>query len=164
MNILLVCTGNTCRSPMAGALFLQCLNKCQHQVEPRHFQVLSAGVYARNGFPASKEAIQVMAEEHIDLNGHRSLSISESLINDADVILTMSTANRDYLKYHFPQQADSIFALKEFAGEKPGDVEDPYGLGVEAYRLCLRQLQELIPQAVARIIAGYSNNNNPEVK
>lgn len=161
-NILLVCTGNTCRSPMARALFLQCLEE-NHQIESGHFQVISAGIYTSDGLPASEEAIEVMAEEHIDLSGHRSLAISDSLVKDADVILTMSTSHRDFLKHRFPQQADIIFDLKDFAGEESGDIEDPYGLGLEAYRKSLRQLKELIPRAVDKIIAGNSNNTGTEV-
>jgi protein-tyrosine-phosphatase len=70
---------------MAQALFVQCLDKFKNQVDPGNFQVLSAGIFTRDGLPASKEAIEVMAEENIDLNEHRSLSVSESLINEADV-------------------------------------------------------------------------------
>jgi protein-tyrosine-phosphatase len=148
---------------MARELLLKYLEGNKTQIDG-NFQVLSAGIHTRDGLPASKEAIEVMAEEHIDLNGHRSLLITENLVNDADIILTMSTAHRDFLKSHFPQRADIIFDLKFFAGEKSGDIEDPYRLGLEAYRKSLRQLQKLIPLAVERVIAGYLNNRDTEVK
>jgi protein-tyrosine-phosphatase len=148
---------------MARELFLKYLVGNKTQIDG-NFQVLSAGIHTRDGLPASKEAIEVLAEEHINLNGHRSLQITETIVNDADIILTMSTAHRDFLKHHFPQRADITFDLKFFAGEKPGDIEDPYGLGLEAYRKSLRQMQKLIPPAVERIIADYINNRDTEVK
>jgi protein-tyrosine-phosphatase len=155
VKILLVCTGNTCRSPMAQAIMQKCW---EDQAEGREeLTVISAGIGAPNGQPASRQAMEVMAEIGIDLGNHRTMQITGSLVDDADVILTMTTAHRDYLKSHFPHRIDCIFDLKSYAGEEPGNINDPYGLGLEAYRSTRQQLQELIPKIIAKLLPTKSD-------
>lgn len=154
-KILLVCTGNTCRSPMAQALFVQYLDQLGDKVNSQDYQIVSAGIYTRDGLPASSEAVAVMKEENIDLTGHRSRQITGELINAADIILTMSTGHRDFLRRQFPDMAGRIFDLRQFSTQVAGDVEDPYGAGIEAYRSAMKELKELIPRAAERIISDF---------
>lgn len=149
-TILFVCTGNTCRSPIAQALLSNFISKHGDDHQKQDLQILSAGTHTQDGLPAAHEAIQVMSEEMIDLGRHRTSSLTENLIRQADYILTMSVRQCNCLMERFPDK-NSIFAIKQFAAGEPGDVIDPYGTGIEAYRKCLKELKQLMPGIVARI-------------
>ncbi|WP_277679085.1 low molecular weight protein arginine phosphatase [Gracilibacillus dipsosauri] len=103
MKILFVCTGNTCRSPMAEAILKDISN----------YEVKSAGLMAIDGYPASPETIQVLNEKGI-MHQHQSSQITSELLDWADLVLTMTVVHRDSLKQQFPEHAPSIFTLKEY--------------------------------------------------
>jgi len=151
IKILFICTGNTCRSPMASALLLQ------HRQSPAwsdsgEIQVWSAGLFTQDGLPASPEAIEAISEEGIDISQHRSVQIRNSLIEDADLVLTMTVNQRDYLLERFPHKSVNIYTLNEFTGDETGEVMDPYGHGQEAYRKSLFQLKLLVDRLLYKII------------
>lgn len=104
MNILFVCTGNTCRSPMAQALLQE---KSDHQVK-------SAGIYAQNGQKASEYTLNVLESDGINYNGHAQ-QVDEALVNWADLILTMTTQHKQIVTMKYAQAFDKIFTLKEYA-------------------------------------------------
>ncbi|ADI03036.1 MAG TPA: low molecular weight protein arginine phosphatase [Syntrophothermus lipocalidus] len=159
VRVLFVCSGNTCRSPMAAALF----RKYLEQEFPDYkdaFVVDSAGLYALDGSPATKEAIEIMALcEQTDLTEHRSKSVQQGLIEESDLILAMTAIHRDELIEKYPWAADKIFTLKEFAldenstGADPDlDVMDPFGLGLDAYEEACTELKQLIEVALERLV------------
>lgn len=152
ITILFVCTGNTCRSPMARALFLQRLQAGAEWSNSGEFQVWSAGLFTQDDLPASPEAVEAMREEGIDISQHRSLLIRNSLIGDADLVLTMTVSQRDYLLERFPDKSVNIYTLSEFTGDETGEVMDPYGLGREYYRKSLLQLKILVDRLFYKII------------
>ena len=124
MNILFVCTGNTCRSPMAAAL----MNKIAED-EDLDIRIESAGIFAEEGAPASTEAIVTMKKYDIDLLGHHAQQINSELIEKSDLILTMTEGQ----KMLFADVADKkVYTVCEYAGV-PGDIDDPYGGDVEEY-------------------------------
>ncbi|MFC7391866.1 low molecular weight protein arginine phosphatase [Scopulibacillus cellulosilyticus] len=104
-NILFVCTGNTCRSPMAEALL-------RHKGKDI-FRVKSAGVFAGDGSPAHPNAIKVLKDRNISFD-HRSQSINKTLIDWADMIFTMTGNHKNQLCQQYPESIDKTYTLKEY--------------------------------------------------
>lgn len=154
-NILLVCTGNTCRSPMAEVILKQLL--AERGVP---MTVTSAGTAAMNGSSAAHNAMQVMREEGLDLSGHRSTLLTRDLVEDADLILTMSSTHKDTIRAMNPAAIEKTFSLKEFVGEA-GDVEDPVGQSVEVYRQTAASLRRLLEKSLEKLgFRGQGNTDN----
>jgi tRNA threonylcarbamoyl adenosine modification protein (Sua5/YciO/YrdC/YwlC family) len=140
MNILFVCTGNTCRSPMAAALFQQMAAAragcAVTELGDRHIVVRSAGTGAGRGSPASPEALDAMHRYGLDLTGHRSSPLTLELINDADHIFVMTRAH-----------ADAVTALVSSARDRTerldaaGDIQDPIGGGAPVYDACAARIR-----------------------
>lgn len=152
IKILFVCSGNTCRSPMAKALLLQRLETPTNLSDSSEIQVWSAGLFTRDGLPASPEAVAAMREEGINISQHRSLLINQSLIGDADLVLTMTLSQRDYLQERYPDKSVNIYTLSEFTGNDTGEVLDPYGHGQEVYQQSLLQIKLLVDRLFHKII------------
>lgn len=107
MKILFVCTGNTCRSPMAEAL----MSHKNSEVE-----VKSAGILAIDHQRANKHTISVLQESDISID-HYSQPVTNTLLNWADIVLTMTIKHKQSLILHYPHYQDKYFTLKEYASE-----------------------------------------------
>jgi protein-tyrosine-phosphatase len=128
-QILFVCTGNLCRSPMAEYLLRQRLGA------EGTWQISSAGLSALPGLPASEPAVAAMAERGIDLRPHRSRAADRQLIDAASLIVVMTASHSEQLKRLAPSSTEKTFLLKSFdAASRRQDIEDPIGLSCEAYR------------------------------
>ncbi len=135
MKLLFVCTGNTCRSPMAAAL--------AKQIFGGHTEISSAGTDAWEDSAASSEAVAVLRERGLDLTGHCSSRVSRELIAGADWVIPMTKAHELRLKALFPEYRRKIVRLGEWS-ERPRDVQDPWGRSLEEYRICAAEIEELL--------------------
>ncbi|MGI6123068.1 MAG: low molecular weight protein arginine phosphatase [Acetivibrionales bacterium] len=149
-RIIFVCTGNTCRSPMAEALFMDIIKEKGIQ---EAFEVSSAGVYAFDNDPASYQAIEVMKKEYdIDIKPHRAKVLDGSDIEKADLILTMTKRHKNMIVDIYPEASTKVYVLKEFVGaEGDADIIDPFGLDYEAYKTCANEIEQLLIEVLERI-------------
>lgn len=120
--ILFVCTGNTCRSPLAAAL-----------VRARGIQAESAGIAACPGAPATPQAVRAAARRGEDLTGHRAQPVTGQLMAQADAVYAMTDAHGDLLRARFPAFADKVRVLSP-------QISDPYGGDDGVYDLCAEEL------------------------
>jgi protein-tyrosine-phosphatase len=146
--IMLVCTGNLCRSPMAMGLLRNRLD--QHGLGERH-RVFSRGVWAVEGRPASENAVVVMAERGIDISDHIAQTISAADMAEADLILVMSREHEQMILNTWPQYDWKVYRLSEMVGRRK-DIQDPYGGPIEEYRACADTIADYLDQGFARIL------------
>ena len=161
-TILFVCYGNICRSPIAEGLLKKMLK--EKFGDSTRIQVLSAGLNAL-GWPASKEAVEIMKHDGIDISDFKSKRLSEELIEKADLILTMEKSHKDAILSVFPRHAHKIFTLKEFAGETEDiDISDPYSSGFQAYEKSAKEIKLALTKAFDKIVDYMLKEDEEETK
>lgn len=128
-NVLFICTGNTCRSPMAEGLF-NSLGK--------NAVASSAGIYVMPDTKAEKNAVDAVAELGVDIKNHTAMQLTGEMLVSADLVLTMTNSHKAGLP-----NADKIYTISEYVGEND-DVSDPYGGNIEVYRCCAKQIKALV--------------------
>ncbi|TGE36711.1 low molecular weight protein arginine phosphatase [Desulfosporosinus fructosivorans] len=135
LKLLFICTGNTCRSPMAEGL--------ARKIFGDSVQVGSAGMAAYGGESANTHALEVLKEQNIDLSRHFSRRISAELMADADWIIPMTQAQEEALKRLFPEYAEKVRYLGDW-GEQKREVVDPWGGSLEIYRQTAQEIGNLL--------------------
>jgi len=166
-KVLFVCTGNSCRSPMAEGILKRMLG--ENKLD--NFEVFSAGTYNMNGAPPSLFAIEVAKNRSVDLSRHRSRQLSRRILREADLILAMSDVHlkairemdekaleKTYLLKTFPSRQRRDFQHPTNAGDFQQDrltsdeddsqsvwyIKDPIGGSMEDYNLCFLEIENEI--------------------
>lgn len=151
--VLFVCTGGTCRSPMAAAAFRQI---CR-QERIRGIDAMSAGLDTVNGVPVTTQAGYVLHQAGIPFAAEvGSQALDSFLVRFADVVVTMTKTHKLQLMARFPEGREKTSTLMSFAGS-PEDVPDPYGRSTEHYVRCLK----LMEPALRKIAETYGQTHEP---
>jgi len=146
-SVLFICTANICRSPMASALFRQKIKKIYGEDD---WLITSAGTWATDGMPASLNSTAVMEEKGIDIQDHRSQIVSNELLQQHNLVLTMEKGHKEALQVEFPQWADRVYLLSEMIGGS-FDIDDPYTRKIDDYRVTADELDQLLSDGFEKI-------------
>ena len=150
MEILIVCTGNICRSPMAEGLM-------RHMLATRSlegFRVRSAGTHAMDGRPVEPHAVEAAREWGVDIAGHTARSLDREMVDRAGLILVMEQGQADLIARVLPphRQAQTLRLLADFSpAPEVKEVDDPYGRPLDAYRACARLMHTCLTGVLEQI-------------
>ena len=137
MNVLFICTGNTCRSPMAEGYFKKlCIDKGRNDIV-----VSSAGTYAMEGIPPSESAIAVLKDYCVDISSLRSSHLSYEQLEAADLIVVMTENHYHQVLTLDPAAFSKVKMLLEFKAGKKENVNDPYGGSKSVYSYCFEEMK-----------------------
>ena len=147
-TILLVCTGNSCRSVMAAASLKKMLKG------KGDYKIVTAGTAAMEGMQPTDQAIQVMSEQKCDISHHRSIALSDQMIEEADLILAMERRHQENILRRVPAASNKTYLLSEFGRiEKEHtlvdpDIPDPIGKPLDFYR----RVSDIINESLMRTV------------
>jgi len=132
MEVLFICTGNTCRSPMAEVIFNETYKKAHAE---------SRGLFVRRGSIITKEAKEVLNREYGYIEDREAEELNDEDVAKADYIITMTESQKNEVVRHFGNE--KVFTIKEIAGET-GDIDDPYGMDLDEYVKTFSEIRKLI--------------------
>lgn len=146
-TILFVCTGNSCRSPMAVG-FLKEMLKGKGEI-----RIDSCGTISSSFGGPTPQTIKIMKEYGIDVSSHQTKSLSKDLIDEADLVLVMERKHRERVQELNPEAKNKTFLLKEFAPDKENlEIGDPIGLSDEVYKEVAEEIKGTLEKALPRIL------------
>jgi len=141
MKYLFVCSGNTCRSPMAEAIM--------RSLAPETDLVSSAGLMGHDSMTRSAHAIDALREIGLSLVGP-SRSLTDGSIAWADVVLCMEERHKRAILFEHPEAAEKVMTLGEWSGSPDAEIDDPFGREIESYREIRDEIEKLIKKGLAR--------------
>ncbi|HZP59055.1 MAG TPA: low molecular weight protein arginine phosphatase [Opitutaceae bacterium] len=149
-HILVICTANICRSPMAAGLLRHALAA---QPEPlRSLPIVSAGVAARSGEWVTENSVLALKKAGIDISGHRSQPLTQDLLDGALAVLCMTESHRAMIQVMFNSSARNIFLFREFLPpDQEKEIPDPYGGPLSLYEAARDEMVEAIPSLVEQL-------------
>ena len=139
-TIIFICTGNTCRSPMAAGLF-----RAHGGEEQTGLVAASAGLFTQDGLPASENAVAAAKELGADISAHRSRMLTHEMAQSARYLVCMTGAHYDRVCELFPDCADKVFTLTQ------RDVSDPFGGDLDTYRRAASEIDEGVRSIIGRL-------------
>ncbi|MFM9953341.1 MAG: low molecular weight protein arginine phosphatase [Opitutaceae bacterium] len=145
--IIVVCTANICRSPMAAALLQHALAA---QPEPlRSFKIISAGVAARAGDPVSENSVLALKKVGLDISKHTSRPLTQKMMDEASLVLGMTESHRAMIQLQAEPPPKNLFLFREFLPQR-GDkqIGDPFGGSLKLYESTRDEMVEAIPSLV----------------
>jgi len=152
-SILFICDANTCRSPMSEAMLKKMLADFKGKTD--EFKIASAGIspHARDGSDITFDARWLLKEEGISVEDFRSRDLKRhrELLEEADLVLTMSGEQKKRIHQLAEADGKAIFTLKEFVGEE-GDIADPFGRGEEVYAECRDEIKRCLHKLIPRLL------------
>jgi L-threonylcarbamoyladenylate synthase len=150
IKFLFVCTGNTCRSPMAEGIFRKYLaEKLQCNVDDLGkigYKVSSAGIIGSVGFPASPEAVAACAAMGVDIKAHRSKALSKELVEESDIVFAMERIHRDRVIALDSKASEKCWLLAGNTG-----VPDPIGHPQEFYNNCAKLIERFVQKRIGEL-------------
>ncbi len=152
--ILTICTGNVCRSPMAEKLLQHALTGQDAPLD--QIEIVSAGVAAGYGEPASANSVDALKKIKLDLGRHKSQPLTQDLIDRAFLILGMTQSHIDILSHYYTGLPERVHLFREFMGKgETPEIPDPYGQNYAAYATCFDSMAEAIPSLVTYLQNEY---------
>jgi len=145
--IIVVCTANICRSPMAAALLQHALAA---QPEPlRSFKIISAGVAARADDPVSENSVLALKKVGLDISKHTSRPLTQKMMDEASLVLGMTESHRAMIQLQAEPPPKNLFLFREFLPQR-GDkqIGDPFGGPLKLYESTRDEMVEAIPSLV----------------
>lgn len=157
-TILLICTANICRSPVAAAILQDRLHKKGFY----NWVVRSAGTWAEVKRGASRYSIRVMAEQGFDLNNHTSHMLEEKDLQEANLVLCMESGHVEALQVEFPTYTPKVFLLSEMVGKRY-NINDPYGQDLDTYRRMANEVSQIIDTGLDKIVSLVEQQARKEI-
>jgi len=161
MNILFICTGNTCRSVIAEELAKKYFSGYED------IKIKSCGIHPSTAFSTPEIVLELMKKENIEFKGHISTPVTKKLMDEAGIILVMDKNHMEYIGYNFPRAEKKTYLLKSYVKLREGspvlpdmDISDPIGGTEEVYTECFDEIKECIIKLVDKVI--MENPNEPQ--
>lgn len=129
MKVLFVCTGNTCRSPMAEGIM-----KDLSRAKDLGIEASSAGILTMDGLEPSENSVLAMEDIGLDISGHRARQLTQEILDESDLVLTMSRSHMDNILMHFQIDRSKLHTVISYAYGREGNIVDPYGMDYGMYR------------------------------
>ena len=151
MKIMFICTGNICRSAMAHWL----MEKKIKDNNLNNIEVYSSGVFAEPGDKSTYSAIEVMEEYGVDLTNHKATHITQSKIEEMDLVLCATTSHKYSVLQMYPSLIGKVYTMKQYVStnedEQDLDIKDPWGYDIEIYRFCAAEIDKCLEKLIEKI-------------